>query len=253
MIPKRIHYCWFGKAPLTKEAQKCINSWKKFMPDYEIIKWDESNFNINFCTYVQQAYQLKKWAFVSDVARFHILYTQGGIYFDTDVELIKSLEPIINNGGYIGLEKKEPIVSTISLELPANPGLGMAAPPGLELFKEILHYYKTESFLDKQGNFSGKTVVHITTETLIKHGLSNTKFPQFIDGLFIYPDDYFCPLDRNTGILNITNNTYSIHWFSASWLSNNSKFKLMVKRLIGPKLTNFLLTLKKFIVNTRHE
>lgn len=247
MIPKTIHYCWFGGKPLSEEAIKCIQSWKKFMPDYRILQWNESNFDINLYNYSKQAYQEKKWAFVSDVARFHILFTQGGIYFDTDVELIKSLEPIVTEGGYIGLEKKEPFVSNISLELAANPGLGMAAPPGLELFKEILHYYKKECFLDSQGNFSGKTVVHITTEALIRHGLTNTKFPQFIDGLFIYPDDYFCPLDRNTGKLNITSNTYSIHWFSASWLSNYSKFKLMVKRLIGPKLSGIIIKFKNLL------
>jgi len=256
MIPKKIHYCWFGKAPLTEEAKKCINSWKKFMPDYEIIRWDESNFDIGFCNYTQQAYECKKWAFVSDVARFYILYNHGGIYFDTDVELIKSLEPILLKGGFMGAEnfvdkiaegQSQKIAIAPGLGLAVNPGLGLAVNPGLGLYKEILSYYENVDFLDKTGKFNNKTIVHITTEILKKHGLKDINEIQKIDQISIYPNEYFCPLDQDTGKLVITDNTYSIHWYSASWQSNYSKIKTKIKRLLGPRISQHIMKLKKHL------
>ena len=104
MIPKIIHYCWFGGNPLPELAIKCIESWKKYLPDYEIKEWNESNFDINCCAYVREAYEAKKWAFVSDYARFWILYQHGGLYFDTDVELIKSIDDLIVKGAFMGCE-----------------------------------------------------------------------------------------------------------------------------------------------------
>ena len=131
MIPKTIHYCWFGKNPLPEIAVKCINSWKNFFPDYEIKEWNEDNFDLTSCDYCKEAYAVKKWAFVSDYARFKILYEYGGIYFDTDVEVIKNMEDIIKKGAFIGRER-------IADTFPVNAGLGLASEARMPIIKEIL-------------------------------------------------------------------------------------------------------------------
>ena len=141
MIPKIIHYCWFGGNPLSELAQKCISSWKKYFPEYEIKEWNESNFNLQCCDYVKEAYEAKKWAFVSDYARFWILYHEGGLYFDTDVEVIKPIDDIINNGAFMGCER------TGNYGLGVNPGLGIGADPGISLYKEILDDYEKSHFI----------------------------------------------------------------------------------------------------------
>ena len=145
MIPKVIHYCWFGGNPLPESAQKCIASWRKFLPDYEIKEWNESNFDVNAIPYTAQAYAAKKYAFVSDYARFSILYDNGGLYFDTDVEVIRPMDDIIENGPFMGFEID---ASGIDFKKAVAPGLGLGANPGLGLYKEILeHYYRgTEVF-----------------------------------------------------------------------------------------------------------
>ena len=133
MIPKVIHYCWFGGKPLPKSAKKCIASWKKFMPDYEVKEWNESNFDIDLIPYTREAYNDNKYAFVSDVARFWLLYHEGGMYFDTDVEVITPMDGFISQGAFLGWEKP----SAVGL-YNVNPGLGMAAPKGLPFYQEML-------------------------------------------------------------------------------------------------------------------
>ena len=130
MIPKIIHYCWFGGNPLPELAQKCIESWRTYCPDYEIKRWDETNFDVNCCDYVRKAYEVKMWAFVSDYARFKILYENGGVYFDTDVELIKPIDDLLAKGSFMGLEESDKVF--------VAPGLGLAANPGLDLTEELL-------------------------------------------------------------------------------------------------------------------
>ena len=133
MISKKIHYCWFGGNPLPELALKCIESWRRFLPDYEIIEWNESNFDVYCCEYVQEAYEAKRWAFVSDYARFKILYENGGLYFDTDVEIIKPMDDLISKGGFMGCEEET--------ALSVAPGLGLGVSPGLGLYKELLESY----------------------------------------------------------------------------------------------------------------
>ena len=139
MIPKIIHYCWFGGKPLPKLAKKCIASWKKFCPDYEIKEWNESNFDLNSCTYVKEAYDSKKYAFVSDYARFWILHRYGGVYFDTDVELLKSIDDILADGAFMGVENF--VAEQNKAKISINPGLGIAAEPGMLIYQEILDFY----------------------------------------------------------------------------------------------------------------
>lgn len=231
MIPKKIHYCWFGKNKLPESAKRCIDSWRKYFPDYEIIQWDENNYNIEKNIYIKEAYERKKYAFVSDYARFDILYQQGGIYFDTDVEIIKPLEEILNKGPYMGCEVDGNYNENNSSIL-VNPGLGMAAPKGLKLYKEILNYYNKQKFIDSNGNINTTTVVTHTTAILLKKGLKNISEIQKVDSILIYPKEYFNPRNNNTGVLEKTDKTYSIHWYSQSWVSAKERFRSKVTRPI---------------------
>lgn len=207
-IIKKIHYCWFGGNELPESAVKCIRSWEKFFPDFEIIQWNEDNFDVCICRYTREAYEKKKWAFVSDYARFKILYENGGLYFDTDVEVIKNMDDILERGSFMGCEGKS-----------ANAGLGLYAVPGLKLYAAILEYYEKESFLLKDGSPNLKTVVTRVTEILEQHGFDKKRGHEIqdVEGVYIYPPDYFCPMDYKTRKLNITENTRSIHHYNNSW------------------------------------
>ena len=237
-IPKVIHYCWFGGNPLPPMAKKCIASWKKFFPDYEIKQWDESNFDINCIPYVKEAYSKKKYAFVSDYARIKILYEYGGIYFDTDVEVVKSFNDILSVGAFMGCQSRYvPYQSPMKLDV--NPGLGIAAPPRHEFYKELLQLYKPLHFINKDGSLNQTTIVHHTTSLLIKKGLDNTPEIQRIAGINIYPWDYFCPLSP-TLIMDMTPNTHSIHLFSATWESKTVRLRKRIKRLLGYRVVGWL-------------
>lgn len=169
MITKTIHYCWFGRGELPEKAKQCIESWKKFCPDYEIKEWNEDNFDMNSCAYVKEAYEAKKWAFVSDYARFEILYKYGGLYFDTDVELVKSFDDIVSKGTFMGLQPGKKTVHGMEYEV--NPGLGLGSEPGVEVFKEIIEFYHQLHFVTGNGGQNIKTIVDYTTEILKKHGI----------------------------------------------------------------------------------
>ena len=221
MIPKVINYCWFGRNPLPESAIKCINSWKKFLPDYEIKEWNEDNFDVNIIPYTQEAYASKKYAFVSDYARFWILYNYGGLYFDTDVEIIKSIDDIVERGPFMGVEVEATSRGNTPL---VAPGLGLGVNPGLGLYQEILDLYNDMHYLLPNGMTSTETVVTITTELLCKKGLQNTPEVQCVDGVWIYPKEYFCPKSYDTGALNLTEKTYSIHQYTGSWLSEEARF-----------------------------
>ena len=231
MIPKVVHYCWFGGNQLPDDAKKCIESWRKFFPEYEIKEWNERNFDVNCCDYVKEAYAAQKWAFVSDYARFWILYHEGGLYFDTDVEVIKDMSDIIAKGAFMGCETDNKCA----------PGLG--ANPGLGLYKEILDYYEKIHFFI-EGNTTETVVTH-TSKILKSHGWVGNGEIEQIEGVTIYPPEYFCPMDYKTGKLDITPNTRSIHWYTASWQSSYSKAKTKLQQLLGPSLTSEIIDLKK--------
>lgn len=220
MIPKIIHYCWFGGNPLPKLAVKCIASWKKYFPDYEIKEWNEYNFDLSSCNYIKEAYKLKKWAFVSDYVRFKVLYQYGGLYFDTDVEIIKDMSEIIKSGPFMGTEKTGIVA----------PGLGLAANPGLGLYKEILDFYEVTHFILPDGTINNQTVVNYITNILLKHKYKGKYEIEEICGIKIYPPEYFCPKNYNTGEINITHNTYSIHYYTASWHSFLHKLIINIER-----------------------
>lgn len=214
MVPKTIHYCWFGRNPLPESALKCIDSWRKYLPDYEIKEWNEDNFDVNSIPYTAQAYEAKKYAFVSDYARFKILYEHGGLYFDTDVEVIKPLDDIIFQGPFMGYE----IDPENDKAGDVNPGLGLGAVAGMPFYSSIIEEYGKLNFKNADGSLNQKTIVKYNSDLLCEYGLSANPGIQKIAGITIYPADYFNPLDDATGRLNITPNTRSIHWFSKSWL-----------------------------------
>lgn len=214
MIPKKIHYCWFGRSPLPESARKCIASWRKYLPDYEIIEWNEDNFDVNSIPYTAQAYGAKKYAFVSDYARFKILHEQGGLYFDTDVEVVRPMDDIIAAGPFMGFEfdpDGKKYKGTVA------PGLGLGAEPGMEIYSEILDVYKDLRFLNEDGTPNMKTVVAYITEILDRKGLTAAKGIQHVGGLTIYPKEVFCPKSYEDGELHITPNTRTIHHYDGTW------------------------------------
>lgn len=215
MIPKVIHYCWFGRNPLPAFAVMCIESWKKCLPDYEIKEWNEDNFDVNMIPYTKEAYEAKKYAFVSDYARFWILYHYGGLYFDTDVEVIKNMDDIIERGPFMGCEKE---IKFGAKEGAVAPGLGLGTYSKHPFYKELLNLYKTLHFLNSDGTYNQKTIVSYTTEMLCKSGLKELNDVQKCADIWVYPMDYFCPKDYVTKKLNITSNTRTIHHYSATWL-----------------------------------
>lgn len=226
MIPKTIHYCWFGRNSLPESAQKCISSWRKFFPDYEIKEWNEDNFDVNIIPYTKEAYEAKKYAFVSDYARFWILYLYGGLYFDTDVEVIKSMHDIIARGPFMGVE----VPAKKGTKPQVAPGLGLGVTPGHNVYKILLDKYATLKFRKEDGSLNQKTIVAYTSEILRELGLQSTEDIQQVSGVWIYPADYFNPLDSLTGRLKITDNTRSIHWYMNSW-SDTSKFYKWLSKL----------------------
>lgn len=232
MIPKIINYCWFGGSKLPSYVEKCIETWQKYCPEYEIVRWDESNFDINMFEYTKEAYELGKYAFVSDVARLYIIANNGGFYLDTDVELIKSLDSLRNYDAYMGIESGKNNIST---------GLGFGAVKNHPLVIENLNAYKNRHFI-LNGKPDLTTCVTITKEVLSKHihnlSVKNDKQEYSIGNstITILPKDVLCPYDLKTNKLNITDNTVTIHHYKASWKDKPEhllRLKMFLRELLG--------------------
>ena len=189
---KKIHYCWFGGAEKSPTIKKCIDSWKKFFPDWEIIEWNESNFDVNCNLYVRQAYEAKKWAFVSDYARFWVLQKYGGLYFDTDVEVIKSFDDILENEAFAGFETDEFIAPGLVLYCKNLDNI---------IISKTKEWYDNASFLDDNGERIKINVCGIFTNILKEYGFKPDGSLQNCGGMILYPKDYFCPFDDATGVL----------------------------------------------------
>lgn len=228
MIPKKIHYCWFGGNPLPDNVQKFIATWKKYCPDYEIIEWNESNFNIHSIPYVEEAYRSRKWAFVSDVARLNALVSEGGIYMDTDVEVVRSLDALLENKSFLGFEGTQYIATNMMGSEPQHP-----------FFRQFLESYSSRRFIREDGTLDQTTNVEEITKRLQKQGFVLNGKEQEIDGIHLYPTDRFSPYDYITGKLSKTANTYSIHWFDKSWIKQSNlrtKIAQWYHRLVGIKM-----------------
>jgi len=273
VIPKIIHFCWFGGNPLPELAQKCIASWRKYLPDYEIWQWSERplhenvnvikdnqdnwdnielacnasdlshwvstkelnqrkarlehprkrvmEFDVNMIPYTAEAYRQKKYAFVSDYARFWILHKYGGIYFDTDVEVIRPLDEIIAQGNFMGFElnpdgENDPQKYAPRYAFAVNPGVGLGMEKEHPFIKTMLEKYAQLEYETPVFPW-GKTIVAYTTEELCKLGLKNVQGIQEVQGIKVYPSEYFSPIDVISGKLHITKNTYTIHRYMGSW------------------------------------
>lgn len=225
-IPKVIHYCWFGNGKMPPIAKKCIKSWKKYCPEYKLICHNEENFDISQNKYAKQAYDAGKWAFVSDYVRLKVLYEEGGVYLDTDVEIIKPIDNLIKERGFMGFDDSG-VIST---------GLGFSCEKGNELIGKLLADYDDISFVRSDGTYDVTPCPDRNSETLRNLGMDLDNKDQIFMGLHMLPEDYLCPMKYYTGKKIITKNTYSIHHFCASWISAKSKRSLLVKRLVGVKM-----------------
>lgn len=213
MIPKIIHYCWFGGGKMSKLQLKCIESWKKFCPDYEIKEWNEKNYDVRKVPYIEEAYEAEKMAFVSDYARLDIVQEYGGIYLDTDVEIIKEIDHLLEHSCFLAAEK-DGVVAT---------GLGFGAEKGHPCIKKMLEQYEGAHFKLGKDVYDTLPCPHRNTEPLKKMGYSDKSEIQVINDAVIYPPEYFCPLSYDTGIMNITEKTLTIHHYNASWISEEER------------------------------
>ena len=214
MIPKIIHYCWFGKGEMPKKDKECLDSWRKYMPDYEIKCWNEENFDINAYDYAKAAYKAKKWAYVSDCARFVILYNEGGLFLDTDVLALRSFDDLLNNKCFFGIERPNYHVAT---------GLAIGAEPKNPVIKKILELYITTEFINPDIVSCAPTAPIYATEILKEFGFVKENKLQILDDVTIYPYDFFAPMDYITGLVEKTENTYSIHLYNFSWAKPNDR------------------------------
>ena len=225
-IPKVIYYCWFGRGKMPALAERCIESWKKVCPDYRIVCLNEENFDIAQNRYAQEAYDSQKWAFVSDYARLKVLYEEGGIYLDTDVELLKPLDDLIEESGYMGFDDQG-LLST---------GLGFACEKGNELVGALLKDYDEIPFILEDGSLDMTPCPDRNTETIRALGMDLSRQGQVFMGIRMLPEDYLCPIKYYSGKKKMTKNTYSVHHFCASWTTPTAKRTLFLKRLLGVKL-----------------
>ncbi len=234
-----IHYCWFGGNPKSAVIEKCIASWRKFFPDSEIIEWNEDNFDVSCNLYVRQAYEAKKYAFVSDYARFWVLEQYGGLYFDTDVEVIRPFDELLEQEAFAGFETPEYVA----------PGLVLYAKnPDNPIIREAKQWYEKAAFLDGNGERIKINVCGMFTDILRGHGFLPNGQLQTCRGMTLYPKDYFCPFDDATGLLTKTENTYCIHWYAKSWMSPGrvlrNKATRIIHRMFG---TDIKQKLKKLV------
>lgn len=208
VIPQVIHCCWFGGKPLTPLAQKCIESWNKYLPEYPIITWNEKTFDVDSVPFTQEAYNCKKYAFVSDYVRLWALYHYGGIYMDTDVEVISDLDKFMNFQAFSGFEQDNYMPTGIMAAVPHHPWI-----------HRMLEHYRGRSFFDPDGTMDLKPNVIFMTELAEKEfGLKRGNELQILkDDVHIFPNDYFCPMVWETREIKLTPNTHTIHHFAYSW------------------------------------
>lgn len=236
MIPKVIHYCWFGRGEKPELAKKCIASWCKFLPDYEIKEWNEDNFDINCNQYVKEAYESRKFAFVTDYVRLYAIYTEGGVYMDTDVEVLKTFDPFLHHHAFSGFETDGNVPTGM-----------MAGEKGSIWAKDLLDGYRNRKFIQDDGTFDMRTNTEVITSYMLSKGLIQNNTYQDFPGLCtMYPADFFCPKDHRTGKIKCTKNSVCIHHFAGSWLPFSfakrirHKVKLLGVKILGEKKATYL-------------
>ncbi|QFJ53911.1 glycosyltransferase family 32 protein [Pseudobutyrivibrio xylanivorans] len=214
-IPKKIHYFWFGGKPKSARIERYIETWKAKCPDFEIIEWNESNYDIHKHPFMERAYKDGKWAFVTDYARLDVLAQYGGIYLDTDVEVLKDLSPLCEHKAFMGFEREDLVAD----------GLGFGGVPHFPIFEEMRHCYDDlEEYIESPK---------LRTKVLVEHGLKLDGTRQQVAGMEIYPIEAFCPKNWATGAIRCTEATYSIHHFEASWHEKGAKKYLCLRRILN--------------------
>ena len=221
MIPKIIHYCWFGRGEKPELAKKCIASWRRFCPDFEIREWNEDNCGDLAIPFMSEAYAAKKYAFASDVMRLVVLEQYGGVYFDTDVEVLRDISPLLEDEGFIGFENDQFV----------NSGQVLAAIPHHPVIGAMIAEYKTLHFLNPDGSINAVGCPHLNSDVMERFGLVRNGQEQLVAGIHVYPEDYFNPMDSTTGKLTKTEHTYSIHWYSMSWMPKRTQIRAKVGRI----------------------
>ena len=239
-IPKKIHYIWFGQGEKSELIQKCMQTTRDMLPDWDIIEWNEENYDINSCAYMKEAYEQKKYAFASDYARFDLLYKYGGIYLDTDVELLKSFpDSFLDYNGFTGVESNNKIA----------PGLVFACEAGNPIVKEIIEMYQQDHFVDTKGSINTRTVVDRVTDVFYRHGFVKDGNEQELDGFHVFPSEYFCAYDFVTKEFTITEKTISIHHYTATWLTPQKRVKKAVqdtlRKILGVKGYQKVISVKR--------
>lgn len=231
MIPKIIHYCWFGNSELPEMAKECLGTWEKHFPGYQVIQWNEQNFDLSCNQYVREAYEAKKWAFVADYVRPFVLYKYGGIYMDTDVAVIQNFEKFMQDDVFLCFEDNEKIsIGTVG---------AIAQHPW---FKDIMDYYEVKSFYNSDGSFDYTTSLEIITPLAVKNGLSLTGEYQILDnGIVVYPREVFIAYDWKKKQPRITKNTYAVHEYAGSWLPEKSMERKKKKKKKIKKIWDFFL------------
>ena len=247
MIPKVIHYIWLGGKPLPELVKKCMESWKKYCPDWEIKRWDESNLDVNFCDYCRDAYKEKKYAFASDVLRFKIIKENGGVYLDVDVELLKPLDDLLNQKCFMGYELWGDIFSIA-------PGLILGSEKNGVIVSEIFDMYLKEKLYNEDNSINFETVCMKTMKYMVeKYGIQPDGKTIHLEDVSIYSPEYFCPMNGLTKKMQfLTSETYSKHLYLASWVPKESFFKIIknnvkkfIIKIIGKKNINKLKNIFK--------
>ncbi len=222
MIPRVIHYCWFGGKELPRDVQACIASWKKYCPDYEIRQWNETNFDVTAHPFVKAAYEAKAWAFVSDYARLQVVYDYGGVYLDTDVELKKSLDALLDNPCYVALQQVGNWVAT---------GLGFGAEKGSDAVLAMLKAYDGEVFDTNRREQLACPILN--TRALASFGVRYAEQVQYLPQVTVYPPRFFDPISPGDAKNLLCEDTVSIHHYSATWQSPKQRLKRRLIQSIG--------------------
>lgn len=244
MIPKIIHYCWFGRGELPAQARMCLESWKKYLPEYELKEWNEDVFDVSQNQYVREAYENRKFAFVTDYVRLFALYHEGGVYMDTDVEVLGSFDRFLNHHAFSGFETDGNVPTGM-----------MAAEKGSVWIKDLLDQYSGRKFVLDDGSLDLTTNTTVITNYMLEKGLLLNNMYQDFPGLCtMYPSDFFCPKDHRTGVIHCTSNTVCIHHFAGSWIKRSffrdlrHRAKFLLTGVFGETLISFLADVVTFRV-----